>query len=204
MIQRSTRNEHRPHWHGLLAAAALTALSAFPLAAAELDRNQPANIESDRAELERDEGISRYFGDVEFVQGNLRITADQMVITAPDGTLQHAEAEGEPARVFDITSEGEELRARGQTITYDAGEPRITLIGSARVERGDDDFSAGRIRYYPDTGRVEGERDENERVRITIQPDEDDGEAQDDEGAENGDPAGTDDAEDGADESGDE
>lgn len=170
----SERSRRRRSLRSLARAATVVACChAAMLAAAEHDPNQPADIESDRAELDRDEGISRYFGNVEFIQGELRITADRMVITAPGGELEQAEADGEPARVFHRTSDGERLRARGRNIVYDPAEPLITLTGSARVERGDDDFSAATIRYAPDTGRVEGERDDDERVRITIQPGDD-------------------------------
>lgn len=179
MTLQSPRPDRRP-WLGErpFAALALVVCLGLPgggLVAADRDRNQPANIESDRAEIGRETGVSRYFGNVEFVQGDLRITADRLVIRAPGGTVEHAEADGEPARLFSKTEEGDPLRARGRNMVYEPEKPLITLTGNARVERGEDDFTAGRIQYAPDTGNIEAERDDDERVRITIQPDDDNG-----------------------------
>ena len=171
----------RPGACVLFLAAALTV--ALPASAGELGRDEPATIESDRAELDREQGVSRYFGNVEFVQGDLRITGERMDIQAPDGNLRRAETEGDPARIFHVTAEGERIRARAQRIVYEPDVPRVTLTGSAEVERGGDRFRAGRIAYAPDTGRVDAERDDGERVRITIQPETMNG----DDEAENGD-----------------
>lgn len=174
MIQPRTRPE-RPACRGLIAAALL--LVALAATADTIGSGAPATIESDRAELDRQRGVSRYFGNVEFVQGDLRITGERMDITAPDGELRRAEAEGEPARVHHVTAGGERIRARARRIVYEPALPRVTLIGSAEVERGGDHFRAGRIAYAPDTGRVDAERDDGERVRITIQPETMDGDA---------------------------
>lgn len=151
-------------------ALALLATGASPARADTLARDEPATIESDRAELDRQAGISRYYGNVEFVQGELRIVSDFMIIEAPEGNLQRARADGEPARAWHRTADGEEVRARARSITYEPGAPRITLEGSAEVERERDLFRAAIIVYAPDTGRVDAERDDGERVRITIQP----------------------------------
>lgn len=167
MIQ-SRKRPDRPHTRALFAAALLVVgLSAL---AAEPSRDEPATIESDRAELDRERGVSRYFGNVEFIQGELRITGERMDIRAPEGSLRRAETDGEPARVFHVTANGERIRARARRIVYEPGIPRVTLTGSAEVERGGDRFRAGRIVYAPDTGRVDADQDEDERVRITIQP----------------------------------
>lgn len=170
-----------------LAALALVLCLGLPgggLVAADRDRNQPANIEADRAEIGRETGVSRYFGNVVFVQGDLRITANRLVIRAPGGAVEHAEADGEPARLFSKTEKGEPLRARGRNMVYEPEKPLITLTGNAQVERGDDDFTAGWIQYAPDTGNIEAERDDEERVRITIQPDEEENGDGGDEGSE--------------------
>lgn len=158
------------------------ALALSPAVAADstgrLDRDQPATIESDSAEIDRATGISRYYGNVEFAQGELKIFGDRLIVTAPEGTLRRAEADGEPARIHDVTEEGERLRARARNIVYEPEKPLLTLTGSAEIVREGDRFNAARIRYQPDTGRVEAERgdDNGERVRITIQPETMDGE----------------------------
>lgn len=179
MIRPSLRPEGLHGAAGAVLAVLVLACAGAAAQAAELARDEPATIESDRAELDRETGVSRYFGNVEFVQGTLRITGDKMIVTAPAGNLERARAEGEPARVFHRTAEGEPIRARGRVLVYEPGEPRLTLTGAAEVERGGDRFRAARIVYAPDTGRVDAERDEDERVRITIQPETIDGDDED-------------------------
>lgn len=144
----------------------------LPVAAREEDREAPATIEADRVEIERPEGVSRYYGDVVFNQGTLRITGDEMILRSPGGAVQYAETRGDPATVRQQTDAGEWVDAEAAVIVYEADEQLITLTGDAVMRRDGERFAAGRIRYRTDTGRVEAESDGNEeRVRIRIEPD---------------------------------
>lgn len=154
-----------------LPIALLLLAVALPSVAREGDRGAPATIEADRVEIERPEGVSRYYGDVVFVQGTLRITGDEMVLRAPDGVVQFAETRGQPATVRQETDAGELVDAEARQIEYEADQQLITLIGDAVMRREGERFAAGRIRYRTDTGRVEAESDGDEqRVRIRIEP----------------------------------
>lgn len=161
-----------------LALAAVLALALAPgVGAREGDREQPATIEADRAEIDRASGASRYYGDVVFVQGTLRITGDTLSVRAPDGVVQWAETHGEPARVRQETDAGRVVRARGRHIEYDADARLVTLTGDAVLLRGGEHFAAEKIRYWLDTERVEGagQDEAEERVHIRIEPDEESG-----------------------------
>ena len=138
---------------------------------ADSDRQQPATIEADRVEIDREAGVSRYFGDVVFVQGTLRVTGNTMTLRANGGRVEYAETHGEPATVRQETDAGEQVDAEARTIEYAAGASRITLIGNAVLRRAGERFAAGRIRYRTDTGRIQADaRDNDERVRIRIDP----------------------------------
>lgn len=153
----------------LLLAGVLTAAAAQ---AREDDREQPATIEADRAEIDRGSGESVYFGNVVFEQGTLHLTGDRLALALREGVVEQAEARGEPARIRQETDAGQLVRARGRTIDYDATEGLIVLTGNARLQRDGERFAAGQIRYWPDSGRVEGDRgDDGERVQIRIEPD---------------------------------
>jgi len=162
----------------LLVALLATVLLA-PAWAREGDRSQPATIEAGRAEIERPAGVHRYFDDVVFVQGTLRITGDEMTVRAPNGTVEFAESIGEPATTRQETDKGEIVDAEAGRIEYHADEQLVILIGDAVVTRGGERFAAGRIRYRTDTGRVvagPGADQDGERVRIRIEPESGDGE----------------------------
>lgn len=175
-----------PAW---LLASLLVAgmLAGAPAIARDDDREQPATIEADRAEIDRASGESLYFGNVVFEQGTLHLTGDRVAVATRDGVVDRAEAQGEPARIRQETDEGQLVRARGRTIDYDAGEGLVVLTGNAELQRDGERFAAGRIRYWPDSGRVEGGRGEDgERVQIRIEPDAGSG-GDDGEGDEDGD-----------------
>lgn len=156
--------------HGLLLLAVTTLAPAW---AREGDRSEPATIEANRAEIERPDGVQRYYGDVVFVQGSLHITGDEMTVRAPGGRVAFAETVGEPATTRQETDQGEIVDAEARHIEYHADEQLVILTGDAIVTRGGERFAAGRIRYRTDTGRVvagPGNEQEGERVRIRIEP----------------------------------
>lgn len=161
-----------PAW--LLAAAML---AGAPVQAREDDRQQPATIEADRAEIDRASGESLYLGNVLFEQGTLHLTGDRVAIARREGVVDQAKAQGEPARIRQENDQGQIVRAHGRTIDYNAGEGLIVLTGNAELEREGERFTAGRIRYWPDSGRVEGGRgdDGGGRVQIRIEPTEGNG-----------------------------
>jgi lipopolysaccharide export system protein LptA len=168
--------------HSMRMPAALLAMVLLvPAWAREGDRSAPATIEAGRAEIERPDGVHRYFGDVVFVQGTLRITGDEMTVRAPNGTVQFAESIGDPATTRQQTDEGEIVDAEASRIEYHADEQLVILTGDAVVTRGGERFTAGRIRYRTDTGRVVAgpspeQEGEGERVRIRIEPEPENGE----------------------------
>lgn len=166
------------------ALALALALAAAPASAREGDRSQPADVEADRVEIDRDTGISHYYGNVVFTQGTLRLSGDRVDLRAPGGVMEHATAVGAPARVRQETDAGEVVRAHARTIEYDAVEGLVTLTGDAELLRTGERFAAGRIVYRQDSGRLEaGRGDDDQRVRIRIEPHErDGGGAEDDEG----------------------
>lgn len=152
------------------------ALAAAPAVAREGDRRQPADVEADRVEIDRGTGVSHYYGNVVFTQGTLRLTGDRVDLRAPGGVMEHATAVGTPARVRQETDAGELVRAHARTIEYDAVEGLVTLTGDAELLRTGERFAAGRIVYRQESGRLEaGRGDDDQRVRIRIEPAERDG-----------------------------
>jgi lipopolysaccharide export system protein LptA len=165
------------------AVLALALCASLTIAAPAGNRQAPASIEADRVEIDRPGGVSRYFGDVVFEQGTLRITGERMIVRTPDGVLEHAEVHGERAAIRQRTENGEIVHARARHIDYDAAAGVAVLTDEAEVERGDDRFTATRIEYRLDSGRIDASGgDDGGRVHIRIQPREPEG------GAENGTP----------------
>lgn len=166
-----------------LALALALALCAPGVPAQNADRRAPASIEADRVEIDRPAGVSRYFGDVVFEQGSLQITGERMTVRVPEGVLQHAEVHGDRASLRQRTEGGQIVQAHARHIDYDASEGVATLNNQAEVVRGDDRFTATHIEYRLDTGRIDAAGGDEGRVRIRIQPNQEDDGANTNDGA---------------------
>jgi lipopolysaccharide export system protein LptA len=148
-------------------------LASTPALARDSDRSQPAEIEADRAEIDRQEGVAHYRGGAVFTQGTLRVTGERITVHAPAGRLERARAEGERAALRQETNAGRLVRARAQRIDYASEAQQITLIGHAEVVRAGERFRAHRIEYDTATDRVEAySGDTDGRVRIRMAPEE--------------------------------
>ncbi|MEX0606397.1 MAG: LptA/OstA family protein, partial [Halofilum sp. (in: g-proteobacteria)] len=91
------------------------------------------------------------------------------------------EVHGERAAIRQRTESGEIVHARARHIDYDATAGVAVLTEEAEVERGDDRFTATRIEYRLDGGRIEASGGEDGgRVHIRIQPSEQGDGAEDD------------------------
>lgn len=175
----------RPHHPATdRAAAVLLALLlgvAPPLAALKDDENQPLLIESDAAELDDQQDISLYLGNVDVRQGSMHILADEVLVQhRPDRQIQRIIAVGKPVRYKQLLDDdpepvhGEALRAE-----YDTTRTELTLIDQAVLIQGEDRFASDRIVYNRTTARVTagGSAQGRERVRIRLNPESNDGAA---------------------------
>ena len=151
-------------------------LAAAPIGTASA---QELDVVSDEASLDQGEGVAIFRGDVEATRGTTRLTGawmrvEQVPSAEGDGEetgLHRLELEGDPARLFHTSEEGEELRGRARRIVYRAGPERLDLHGDAVLERGQDRFAGDHIRYFLATDRVEGRGgDQGGRVRTTLFP----------------------------------
>ena len=137
----------------------------------------PITIEADRLEMSQLDGHSLYQGNVQLRQGELLIRSDRLAIHHLDGQLQRATADGSPV-YFEMPDEasGQLVRGESDHVDYQPGLPRIELLGSAILWRGQDEFQGEQIIYHPDERSVQAfggpPRDERDgRVRIILQQD---------------------------------
>ncbi len=137
------------------------------------DRNKVAEIYADRVSFNEQEQSSRYLGNVEFTQGSLRMTGDEVELTTGAGQLQQLNITGKPARYRELDDAGQELRARADNIVYDTAAGLIRLQGDAHLCRGGEYFRSAYIEYNTQTRAVDAGRqgaDPQERVHITLRP----------------------------------
>ena len=159
-------------WRAAACAGAL-AVTIAQAHAATADRTKVAEIYADRVNIDQQQETSRYLGNVEFNQGSVRITGDDVLLVTPGGELQRIDIRGAPATYREIDDSGMELRARAEKIFYDNDAAMIRLEGDAHLCRGGEYFSSVFIEYNTQTRAVNaGKRDatSEERVRITLRP----------------------------------
>lgn len=137
------------------------------------DRDQPINIEADRATLQEQKGISTYEGNVYVSQGTLKLHGDIMTVYTPGNQLEKIILLGQPA-TFVQRPDGrdDDLHAESTQMEYRAADERIILTGGARVWQTDGhEFRSEKIIYNIKSNTVNAGSDTGgDRVHITLQP----------------------------------
>jgi len=158
---------------GLLRTVLL--LSLLPVTGLGLtgDRDQPINIEADRATLNEKTGNSVYEGNVYLQQGTLVLQGSKMTVQLSDNTIDTLVLTGDPA-TYRQRPDGKESdqHAEAGRIEYYAKEDRIILLENARVwQSGDEELRSDRIVFDLKSNTVNAGSDKpGDRVRITLQP----------------------------------
>lgn len=136
------------------------------------DRNQPMDVEADRADIDDKRGVSVYRGNVKITQGTLRLTADELTLHTRDGEVVRAIAVGKPA-TYRQRPDGKDhdVEAEALKMEYFADRQQLILIDKALVQQAGDTFRSERIDYDIAADVVKaGAGTPGDRVRITIQP----------------------------------
>jgi len=165
---------HRPGRGHAAALALLLAVVAAPLPALEDDQDKPMYIEADAAELDDQQSISLYIGNVDVQQGSMHILADEVLVHhRPDRQPQKIIAIGNPVRYRQLLEDNpEEVRGRARRMEYEADREELTLIDDAVLTQGDDRFASDRIVYNRITERVTAgtSAQGRQRVKIRLEP----------------------------------
>ncbi|MDX1697191.1 MAG: lipopolysaccharide transport periplasmic protein LptA [Thiohalobacterales bacterium] len=153
--------------------ALLLALATAPAWGLSSDREQPIQIEADRASLDEGEGISVYEGNVELRQGTLQLSGQRMTVYLKDKQVFKVELTGQPASYSQrFDGEDTDQRAEAGRIEYRTAEQRMILLQNARIWREQaEEFSSDRIviNLRDNTLNAGGEGPSG-RVRIILQP----------------------------------
>jgi lipopolysaccharide export system protein LptA len=137
------------------------------------DRNQPMNIEADRATLNEKTGNSIYEGNVHVQQGTLVLEGSKMTVQLSNNEIETIILNGSPA-TYRQRPDGKDTdqHAEAGRIEYHAAEDRIILLENARIwQSGAEEFRSDRIVFNLKNNTVNaGGNNPGDRVRITLQP----------------------------------
>jgi len=153
----------------------LLLVSLLPLTAwgLDADRDQPINIEADKASLNDKTGFSVYEGNVRLQQGTLVFTGNRMTVQITDKKLDTIVLTGTLA-TYVQRPDGKDVdqHAEAERIEYYAINERVILLRKARIwESGAEEFRSDRIVFNLKTDTVDaGGGGDSGRVHITLQP----------------------------------
>lgn len=137
------------------------------------DRDQPINIEADRATLNEETGNSVYEGNVILRQGTIVAQGAKMTVQLKDSSIDTLVLTGDPA-TYRQRRDGEQSdrQAEAARIEFHARDDRVILLENARVWQAEDkDLRSDRIVFDLKSNTVDaGSNKPGERVRITLQP----------------------------------
>lgn len=138
------------------------------------DKDQPIHITTDEALRDEKTGMTVYQGNVEMVQGTIRIYADKITFYHEENEAQRIVAEGSPARMQQQPEPDAPLmHAHGDTIEYFRSEDRVQLRENAQVEQDGQLVTGDQIDYFIDQQLVKAasrQSDDNSRVKVVIPP----------------------------------
>ncbi len=182
-VQRTDGTGHRKcGWRNtqrtrLLRPWAILCLFVFTSALADTlslsdDSDEPIYIRADTVALDEREGTIVYRGRVEMTQGTVDLEADLVTVLLDENDqIVQITAEGDRARYSQRVGEDQELvTALARTIVYMTQAEHVELIGDAHLSQRQNEFSGRVIRYDMRAGRVEAEGEDDEGVRMILQP----------------------------------
>ncbi len=153
----------------LMMGSLLCASSAM---AENADRQKPIEIVADEGSLDQSKQETVFTGNVEVVQGTLKMTAARVQVNRLADGSQKMKATGSPVH-FKQKLEGkpEWVKGQGNTVTYDSGSGQVVLTGNARVEREGDVVIGDVITYNTHTEIYNAKKGATKgRVSVVLQP----------------------------------
>ena len=165
----------RNHLTGILFGAAALWASCLIFAPIALalpeDADQPIHIRADNAEIDQQQGLAIYRGEVRVEQGTLRVTADEMTVEYVDQKVVRIIAKGNPAYYRQQIEAGKaEVTAHSSVIIYFTQEERLDLLGDAFLTQEGSEITGDLITYDIVAGKVDATAENDERIRMILQP----------------------------------
>jgi len=151
------------------------AVGLLPLAGSALedDRDQPIRIKARHVSMDEKSGKTVYVGNVEAVQGSLRLTADRAVVVRRNGRTEHIHATGRPVTMKQKPDPvSPEIHAEARRLEYSAANGEVELFDEVIVTQAQDELKSAYV-YYKIDGSVMRARagdDADKRVQAILHP----------------------------------
>lgn len=148
----------------------LPLLAAAPAFAKSSDREQPMDITADRTDaMLGDDSVSTLEGNVRIRQGTMEVDADKAEIHRRGGEIDRIVLTGVPARLSQISDQGERMDATAAQVVYTPTKEVMVLTGNVVIKQPRGNLQGETVKYDIATGRLDGGGD-GQRVTMRILP----------------------------------
>lgn len=153
------------------AAFLLVSQASFAL---KSDTSQPINVHSAQQDVDIQKNIVIFTGNVVVTQGSIKINADKVVITRPDGNQgkEVIEGYGNPATFYQMQDNGKPIRGNSLKMRYQVAEQQLILTGNAYVEQQNSHINANQITYLVQQQKMQATSEKGKPVTTTLVPGE--------------------------------
>ena len=146
------------------------AFAAGPALAKSTDRQQPMDLSAANMDaLLSDDSVSTLQGSVSIRQGSLEVDADKAEIHRKAGEIDRLVLTGAPARLRQVSDQGEPMDASAAQVVYNTSSEVMVLTGNVIINQPRGNLRGETVKYDMTTGRVDGGGD-GKRVSMRILP----------------------------------
>lgn len=156
--------------HALIASSLFSA--SMPALALTGDTDQPIHIDSDQQSLDMQGNIVTFTGNVIVTQGSIKVQADKVVVTRPQGQQgrEVIEGFGNPATFYQMQDNGKPVKGHSQKMRYELDKDNVILTGDAYLEQLDSNVKGDRITYLVKQQQMQAFSDKGKRVTTVLVP----------------------------------
>jgi len=140
--------------------------------ALDSDRDQPIRIKSRHVSMDEKSGQTVYTGNVEVVQGTLRLTADRAVVVRRNGQTEHVHGTGRPLTMKqEPKPDSPDIHAEARRMEYNVLTGEIELYDDVVVTQGQDEMKSDYVYYRTEDALMRARAtDPGRRVQAVLHP----------------------------------
>lgn len=151
-------------------------IGCFSLSAWGLTSSQtgPINLEADKVQLLRKQGIAIYKGNVSLKQGSLVIKADTIKVYTRKKQVSNIEVLGsakKPAELSQTVDKQQTIKASSQRMTLDAASGDVRLYDNVSLNDGQNTIQSDFVLYNQKRATINAKKiKQSGRVKMILQP----------------------------------
>ena len=135
----------------------------------EAEVDPPIIIDSDTNQYDLRTGVTRFSDNVTIQRGAMRVKADEGVVHQADGRITLVELFGKPTTWRDQLDDGSIVEGQAEHIQFEVIENVITLIGDARLQHEQGQFTGDQLVYDLDTESLAGRGSDGNQARVILE-----------------------------------